>query len=73
MKAVILAGGFGTRLSEETAFRPKLMVEIGSKLMLWHIINIYAAQGVNAFSITLRVAVTDIEQVPIAQKRFTLP
>ena len=53
MKAVILAGGFGTRLSEETAFRPKPMVEIGGKPILWHIMNIYAAQGVNEFIITL--------------------
>ena len=53
MKAVILAGGFGTRLSEETAFRPKPMVEIGGKPILWHIMNIYAAQGINEFIITL--------------------
>ena len=53
MKAVILAGGFGTRLSEETAFRPKPMVEIGGKPILWHIMNIYAVQGVNEFIITL--------------------
>jgi glucose-1-phosphate cytidylyltransferase len=46
MKAVILAVGFGTRLSEETAFRPKPMVEIGGKPILWHIMNIYAVQGV---------------------------
>ena len=53
MKAVILAGGFGTRLSEETVFRPKPMVEIGGKPILWHIMNIYAAQGVTEFIITL--------------------
>src|ERR1043166_5521386 len=53
MKAVILAGGFGTRLSEETGFRPQPMVEIGGKPILWHIMNIYAAQGVNEFIITL--------------------
>ena len=53
MKAVILAGGFGTRLSEETLFRPKPMVEIGGKPILWHIMNIYAAHGVNEFIITL--------------------
>src|SRR5919199_1792809 len=53
MKAVILAGGFGTRLSEETVFRPKPMVEIGGKPILWHIMNIYAAQGVNEFIIAL--------------------
>ena len=53
MKAVILAGGFGTRLLEETVFRPKPMVEIGGKPILWHIMNIYAAQGVTEFIITL--------------------
>ena len=41
MKAVILAGGFGTRLSEETAIRPKPMVEIGGKPILWHIKNLF--------------------------------
>lgn len=53
MKAVILAGGFGTRLSEETNDKPKPMVEIGGKPILWHIMNIYAAQGVDEFIITL--------------------
>lgn len=51
MKAVILSGGFGTRLSEETTLRPKPMVEIGGKPILWHIMNIYAAHGVNEFII----------------------
>ena len=53
MKAVILAGGFGTRLSEETALRPKPMVEIGGKPILWHIMNIYAAHGVHEFIVAL--------------------
>lgn len=53
MKAVILAGGFGSRLSEETVLRPKPMVEIGGKPMLWHIMNIYAAHGVTEFIIAL--------------------
>jgi glucose-1-phosphate cytidylyltransferase len=53
MKVVILAGGFGTRLSEETVLRPKPMVEIGGKPILWHIMNIYAQQGVNEFLIAL--------------------
>lgn len=51
MKAVILAGGLGTRLSEETAVRPKPMVEIGGKPILWHIMKIYASHGVNDFII----------------------
>lgn len=51
MKAVILAGGLGTRLSEETALRPKPMVEIGGKPILWHIMKIYSAHGVNDFVI----------------------
>jgi len=53
MKAVILAGGFGTRLSEETNLRPKPMVEIGGKPILWHIMKIFAANGVNEFIIAL--------------------
>ncbi|MCE7795609.1 glucose-1-phosphate cytidylyltransferase [Sphingobium sufflavum] len=51
MKAVILAGGFGSRLSEETVVRPKPLVEIGDKPMLWHIMNIYAHHGVKDFII----------------------
>ena len=53
MKAVILAGGFGTRLSEETELKPKPMVEIGGKPILWHIMNIYSCQGVKEFIIAL--------------------
>lgn len=49
MKAVILAGGLGTRLAEETHLRPKPMVEIGGKPILWHIMKIYASHGVNDF------------------------
>jgi glucose-1-phosphate cytidylyltransferase len=49
MKAVILAGGLGTRLSEETSTRPKPMVEIGSKPILWHIMKIYSHHGINDF------------------------
>jgi glucose-1-phosphate cytidylyltransferase len=51
MKAVILAGGLGTRLSEETSSRPKPMVEIGGKPILWHIMKMYSAHGVNDFII----------------------
>src|SRR4051812_34816488 len=46
MKAVILAGGMGTRLSEETAVRPKPMVEIGGRPILWHILKIYSSHGI---------------------------
>ncbi len=53
MKAVILAGGYGTRLSEETAVRPKPMVEIGGQPILWHIMKIYSAHGINDFVICL--------------------
>ena len=49
MKAVILAGGLGTRISEETHLRPKPMIEIGGKPMLWHIMKIYSAHGINDF------------------------
>jgi glucose-1-phosphate cytidylyltransferase len=51
MQAVILAGGYGTRLSEETAVRPKPMVEIGGMPVLWHIMKIYASHGINDFII----------------------
>ena len=51
MKAVILAGGFGTRLSEETDLKPKPMVEIGGRPILWHIMKIYSSFGVNDFVI----------------------
>lgn len=51
MKAVILAGGLGTRLSEETSVRPKPMVEIGGKPILWHIMKVYSAHGINDFII----------------------
>lgn len=51
MKAVILAGGLGTRLSEETSLRPKPMVEIGGKPILWHIMKMYSSHGVNDFVI----------------------
>ncbi len=53
MKVVILAGGFGTRLSEETDVRPKPMVEIGGKPILWHIMKIYSTYGLNDFIICL--------------------
>jgi glucose-1-phosphate cytidylyltransferase len=51
MKAVILAGGLGTRISEETHLKPKPMVEIGGKPILWHVLKVYAAHGINDFVI----------------------
>jgi len=53
VKTVILAGGMGTRLSEETANRPKPMVEVGGKPLLWHLLNCYAAHGFDEFVIAL--------------------
>ena len=51
MKAVILAGGLGTRISEETDLKPKPMVEVGGRPILWHIMKIYSAHGINDFII----------------------
>ena len=51
MKAVILAGGLGTRISEETHLKPKPMVEIGGRPILWHVLKIYSAHGINDFVI----------------------
>lgn len=51
MKAVILAGGLGSRISEETGLKPKPMIEIGGKPILWHIMKLYSAHGVNEFII----------------------
>src|SRR5436305_13158759 len=53
MKAVLLAGGLGTRFAEETDIRPKPMIEIGGKPILWHIMKIYSAHGINDFIICL--------------------
>ncbi|MDK3025258.1 glucose-1-phosphate cytidylyltransferase [Cupriavidus taiwanensis] len=53
MKAVILAGGLGTRISEESHLRPKPMIEIGGKPILWHIMKMYSAHGVNEFVVCL--------------------
>ncbi len=51
MKVVILAGGFGTRISEESDLKPKPMIEIGGKPVLWHIMKIYSSYGFNEFII----------------------
>ena len=53
MKTVILCGGLGTRLAEETTLKPKPMVEIGSKPILWHILNCYSYYGYNDFILAL--------------------
>jgi glucose-1-phosphate cytidylyltransferase len=53
MKTVILAGGFGTRISEETSNKPKPMIEIGGKPILWHIMKIYSSYGIRDFVICL--------------------
>lgn len=53
MKAVILAGGYGTRISEETALRPKPMIEVGGKPLLWHIMKIYTSFGITDFVVCL--------------------
>ena len=53
MKAIILAGGLGTRLSEETVLKPKPMLEIGGMPILWHIMKIYSFYGVNDFIVCL--------------------
>ena len=53
MKVVILAGGFGTRISEETHLKPKPMIEIGDKPILWHIMKLYSSYGFNEFIICL--------------------
>ena len=53
MKAIILAGGLGSRLAEETSARPKPMVEIGGHPILWHIMKIYSHYGINDFIICL--------------------
>ena len=62
MKVVILCGGLGTRLSEETEFRPKPMVEVGGRPILWHIMNIYGAHGIDEFIIALGYKAEIIKQ-----------
>ncbi len=53
MKCVILAGGLGTRISEESIHKPKPMIEIGGKPIIWHIMKIYSAQDIDAFIVFL--------------------
>jgi glucose-1-phosphate cytidylyltransferase len=61
MKTIILAGGLGTRISEETENRPKPMVLIDDKPILWHVMNIYASQGVEDFAIAADYKVEAID------------
>ena len=63
MKVVILAGGFGTRISEESHLKPKPMVEIGDKPILWHIMKYYSAFGFNDFIICLGYKAYDYQRV----------
>jgi len=53
MKCVILAGGYGTRISEESHLKPKPMIEIGGRPILWHVMKFYSAHGINDFVICL--------------------
>ena len=53
MRAVILAGGLGSRIGEETSIRPKPMIEIGGRPILWHVMKIYSSHGINDFIICL--------------------
>lgn len=76
MQAVILAGGLGTRMREETEFKPKPMVEIGGKPILWHIMKILSAQGIHEFIICLGYRGRDIKRyfldLPAMNNDFTI-
>ena len=76
MKVVILCGGLGTRLREETEFRPKPMVKIGARPILWHIMKIYAHHGFNDFILFLvcirhRVASFYVYILTVLNLRYT--
>lgn len=71
MKVIILCGGTGTRLKEETEFKPKPMVYIGNKPILWHIMKIYASQGFNDFILALGYKADYIKDFFLNQKAFT--
>lgn len=71
MKTIILCGGYGTRLKEETEFKPKPMVYIGDKPILWHIMKIYAHYGFNEFILALGYKADYIKDFFIKQKAFT--
>lgn len=71
MKTIILCGGIGYRLKEETEFKPKPMVQIGNKPILWHIMKIYAHYGFSEFIIALGYKGDDIKEYFLNQKYFT--
>src|SRR6266404_5417262 len=70
MKTIILSGGIGYRLKEETEFKPKPMVQIGGKPILWHIMKIYAHYGFNDFIIALGYKGDQIKQYFLNQKHY---
>ena len=69
MKAVILAGGYGTRISEETDHKPKPMIEIGGMPILWHIMKIYSHYGLNRFILAIRYKSDQIKQYYYDEKQ----
>lgn len=71
MKVIILCGGVGTRLKEETEFRPKPMVYVGDRPIIWHIMKIYAAHGINEFILALGYKADYIKEYFLNQKAFT--
>jgi glucose-1-phosphate cytidylyltransferase len=71
MKTIILCGGVGTRLKEETEFKPKPMVYVGSKPIIWHIMKIYASYGYNEFILALGYKADYIKDFFLNQKAFT--
>ena len=71
MKVVILCGGYGTRLKEETEFKPKAMVHVGDKPLLWHIMKIYSHFGFKDFVLALGYKADYIKDFFLNQKAFT--
>src|SRR3990167_7588400 len=71
MKVIILCGGTGTRLKEETEYKPKPMVYVGNKPILWHIMKIYAYYGFNEFILALGYKADYIKDFFLNQKAFT--
>ena len=71
MKVIILCGGYGTRLKEETEFKPKPMVYVGNKPLIWHIMKTYAKYGFNDFILALGYKADYIKDFFLNQKAFT--